>query len=266
MASRNRGRPKPSLRHISREHPSKEEDRAVMAAMIAASQKETKSPIVAAILGIGLIEYELERLLRRRLNRRDDETWDRLTEQGGPLDTFSAKIDLGYSLSLYDERLQFNMHLVRKIRNVFAHAKKLVYFDHELIKAELRTIHLPNSKRSNMYKLYAPLKELKSDAQWSYVGLCIMISSELLGRHTQMHTAAIRRMRRGKLQRFPAVTGSDLSRALLGFLGSPPPPLGDSLGFGLLSRTSDPSPEAPSPQFGDPPRSKPKRGGTPGKW
>ena len=131
MASRNRGKPKKGLRHLSSEPASTEESNAV-----AAHFTEAQSPIVAAILGQSLIENELDAMLRDRLAVNDDTHWAELNSDNGPLFSFNSKIMLGRVLKLYTAELEHNLHIVRKIRNAFAHSKKLITFDNQLIVAD----------------------------------------------------------------------------------------------------------------------------------
>src|SRR5258706_9473845 len=49
----------------------------------------------------------------------------------GPLATFYAKIDIGYALGLYELDQRFDFHIVRSIRNDFAHRlETLTFSDH----------------------------------------------------------------------------------------------------------------------------------------
>ena len=49
----------------------------------------------------------------------------------GPLATFSSKIDVGYALGLYGKETKAKLHLIRKIRNIFAHRHGAQTFDHK---------------------------------------------------------------------------------------------------------------------------------------
>lgn len=46
---------------------------------------------------------------------------DELLDNEGPLSTFSAKINMTYRLGLIDNSFSHSLHLIRKIRNSFAH-------------------------------------------------------------------------------------------------------------------------------------------------
>jgi len=74
----------------------------------------------AVILGAAKLDLQLYQLLLKVLlpnaSSRDD-----LLDGEGPLSTFSAKINMSYRLGLIDSHLAHALHLIRKIRNTFAH-------------------------------------------------------------------------------------------------------------------------------------------------
>jgi DNA-binding MltR family transcriptional regulator len=73
----------------------------------------------AAVLAGGYLDALLEDLLRAVLvlgPKLDD-----LISTGRPLGSFSSRIDLAYSLGLLPEVRLRDLHLIRKIRNYFAH-------------------------------------------------------------------------------------------------------------------------------------------------
>jgi DNA-binding MltR family transcriptional regulator len=131
---------------------------------------EGEHPIATAILGAVLIEHDLEQLLRSKLKHKDDETWAMLIADNGPLNSFYAKIVLGYTLGIYDKRVHGDLHIVRNVRNAFAHSKKLIQFDHPAVVAELR-----KASRSALPKARWKL----NDAKRCYAILCLRLSSRL---------------------------------------------------------------------------------------
>jgi len=64
----------------------------------------------------------------------------RLTEAAlfdgyGPLASFFAKIDIGFALGLYNAKTRFDLHVIRSIRNDFAHAvEDITFADNEVIR------------------------------------------------------------------------------------------------------------------------------------
>jgi hypothetical protein len=82
-----------------------------------------ESDRAAVILGASKLEDLLGRLLSRYMvaGYTDD---DPLLKKDGPLGTFSSRIYAAYRLGLIDTEFAKVLHLVRKIRNEFAHEVK----------------------------------------------------------------------------------------------------------------------------------------------
>jgi hypothetical protein len=86
-----------------------------------------QSDRAAAIVAASFLEDRLAALLK--VSMRDDPKVIRDMFGGhGPLGTFSAKIDLGFLINLYDERQHRVLHRIRTVRNKFAHGLELVTF------------------------------------------------------------------------------------------------------------------------------------------
>src|SRR5215469_2652966 len=115
---------KPKLRDYSRITLTTEESEQLRQLL---SQLEQQS-IANAIIGAVMVEHELDGLLRRRFKRKDDDTWEQLVSDQGPLTSFNAKIIAGYAFGIYDKKLRDDLHIVRAIRNAFAHSKKIIDF------------------------------------------------------------------------------------------------------------------------------------------
>ena len=73
-----------------------------------------------AIIGATFLEMQLEHILRNFLID-DEKEVDRLLEYDQPLGNFSGKITMAYCLGLIYKPVRDDLHLVRKIRNEFAH-------------------------------------------------------------------------------------------------------------------------------------------------
>lgn len=82
-----------------------------------------ESDRAAVILGTSKLEELLGKLLSRYMiaSYTDD---DPLLKRDGPLGTFSSRIYAAYRLGLIDTEFAKVLHLVRKIRNEFAHEVK----------------------------------------------------------------------------------------------------------------------------------------------
>jgi hypothetical protein len=178
-----------------RQSPSRDEFQALMDVMI--QTVGTAPHVVTAIFGAAMLEHELESQIRERMKHQDDETWSKLTDKGRPISNLYSKIVLGHALGIYDEVFRDNLHICSKIRNDFAHAKKLVTFEHEEIAAKMKNVQLPAAKRSQLYKSLARVKKLSDGCQASYANLCLILSTELISRNTIRKKASLRsRVRR----------------------------------------------------------------------
>ena len=108
----------------------------------------TKSPLhlitdrsLALITAAG-IERALERAIITHLPKLDVYTFRKLASSEGPLSSLFAKIHLGFALGLLDKRTRDNLDIVRRVRNVFAHAPKAVSFRTIPIAKECRKLKL----------------------------------------------------------------------------------------------------------------------------
>lgn len=199
---------------------------------------ENAPPIATAIMATAIIEIELEDLLQRRLPRKDEETWRVLTENNGPLSTLYSKIMMGYALNIYDEHVRDLLHIVRNVRNAFAHSKKLIDFDNDLIVAEIRSAPLPKKNNYGLGRGYRKtiesIREAAPDgARYTYLSLIWTLSTILIKKETQSLVAQRSRVRK-KVQSL-----SGANRLFSDFLY---PQLGFPKGF---------SPQFPPDQTGD---------------
>lgn len=79
-----------------------------------------ESDRAAVVLGAAKLDSLLYQILKKVLQP-CPENRDELFDGNGPLSTFSAKIDITFRLGLIDSALARSLHLMRKIRNSFAH-------------------------------------------------------------------------------------------------------------------------------------------------
>ena len=95
----------------------------------------------AAIIGASLLETRIEEALKIRL------LTNKITEDlfgaSSALGTFSAKINLAYSLRIYGKKTHRELNLIRKIRNEFAHFVKPLNFDSPKIANQCRELWFP---------------------------------------------------------------------------------------------------------------------------
>jgi DNA-binding MltR family transcriptional regulator len=74
-----------------------------------------------------ILEDHLEQGLLGRMRDLSSVVYKRMFA-GGPLSSFSAKIDLAFALNMIDETARKDFHAIRELRNAFAHAKSIVHF------------------------------------------------------------------------------------------------------------------------------------------
>jgi len=151
-------------------------------------------PIATAILGAVIVEHDLEQLLRARLKRKDHQTWARLTDERGPLNSFSSMIAMGYALGIYDQGMRSDLDIVRHIRNAFAHSRKPIHFDHPAVVAELKKA-TRWAKRDLSLQFKGRVDD-KYAAQHFYAILCLRLSSKITkieGRRIRSRTHRLER-------------------------------------------------------------------------
>lgn len=175
MRGSGRGKQKPKLRDLGRIHPDLLQEQELRKHASIESE-----PITAAIVGASLVEIQLEQLLRYKLGRLTDEQWHELIDEAGPLGTFHRKIILGRTLKLYGDEVKANLEIVRNIRNAFAHAKRFITFDHELVVSELRKVKIPKTQK----RIHKRIKEVFLTGQFAYIELCHEITMALIRRYT----------------------------------------------------------------------------------
>lgn len=99
-------------------------------------------PTAVAIIGAEMVEHELDLLINKRLRKKDKATWFSLVEDVGPLSTFHRKIALANAMSMFDEKIRHDLTIIKRIRNTFAHNRKLINFSDETIIEEIQSSKL----------------------------------------------------------------------------------------------------------------------------
>jgi len=105
------------------------------------SESDRGSVIVAA----ALVDESLEQLIKARLapsNGRDDELFD---TPYAPLSSLSAKIDFAYRAGVIRAQLKSTLHLLRRLRNDFAHSSGTLDFSSHKVQSRIREIFKLNS-------------------------------------------------------------------------------------------------------------------------
>jgi hypothetical protein len=190
-----KGQKKASLRDLSRERPGYEETSKIRKYL------ETASDVEAAITYAALIEQELEHLLFYRLKIKDREIIDDLTADGGSLSTFYDKILLGHAIKLYGDEICHNLHIIRRIRNVFAHAVMRVKFSNPLIVKELSRLRLRPKLDRKWARSLKDIQSEKGDARINYFILCTDCNVHLILRYTALLNASLRYHKRKRAKK-----------------------------------------------------------------
>jgi hypothetical protein len=191
--TRNRGKPKPSLRDLSITTLSGDE-----LIKWVKSLRATDPPIVVAITLAAILEHELDALLRPRISRNNDDTWRLLTSENGPLRSFFTKILMGYALKIYDNEIKAYLDIIRNVRNAFAHARGVIDFDNELIVKELSKIK-PPAKGKTWLRLGISRAISAPSGKASYIilGSTLLVYFQLKGAaRTHAHVSYLRRKER----------------------------------------------------------------------
>jgi len=87
-----------------------------------------------ALIATAFLDDALSELLKKNLIK-DKKVSDRLFGSNQPFGYFSSKIDVACALGLIGKAVRQNLHLLRKIRNDFAHVADPIGFEHPPIKS-----------------------------------------------------------------------------------------------------------------------------------
>jgi hypothetical protein len=103
-----------------------------------------ESPRAAVILAAAMLEQALDALLRARLVAAPTQSDSFFDGPYAPLASFSAKIDMAYRIGLISSSWSRDLHLVRRIRNDFAHNVTGCTFDDAPVRS--RVLELTRSQ------------------------------------------------------------------------------------------------------------------------
>ena len=106
------------------------------------SEFEAESDRAAVILGAAKLDLLLYQLLGRVLSPSPTGI-DELLDGDAPLSTFSARINLAHRLGLIDVPFARALHLVRRIRNAFAHELSGSSLDSSAHKDRVKELLMP---------------------------------------------------------------------------------------------------------------------------
>lgn len=103
-----------------------------------------ESPRASVILAAAMLEQALEALLRAHLVPMASQSDPLFDGPYAPLGSFSAKIDVAFRIGVVPSRFTRDLHLVRKIRNDFAHNVTGCTFDDAVVRS--RVLELTRSQ------------------------------------------------------------------------------------------------------------------------
>jgi DNA-binding MltR family transcriptional regulator len=86
-----------------------------------------------ALMAAAFLDDRMKSMLAARLVD-DQKVAQRVFEFNGPLGNFSSRIDFAYLLGVLPNNARRDLHLVRAIRNKFAHTASAIEFDHPSVK------------------------------------------------------------------------------------------------------------------------------------
>jgi hypothetical protein len=92
---------------------------------------------------VAILEYDLERCLKRSFNPLNARMENRLFGAYSPLGTFAAKIDIAFALGITTAEVHTELNKFRKIRNVFAHKRGSLSLETEPVKAMFYELKRP---------------------------------------------------------------------------------------------------------------------------
>jgi len=126
---------------------------------IAAFLEELKSQTDrgTAVIGAAVLDDLLIQVLTERFVKLGSERYEGLFDRtGAPISTFSARIELCFAVGTINNSSRLMLHLIRDIRNAFAHRIEQMTFDHpdvaEMIdKRILHGFKKPGKSRRDMF-------------------------------------------------------------------------------------------------------------------
>jgi DNA-binding MltR family transcriptional regulator len=95
------------------------------------------------LMSAALLDHELEEILKSYLID-DKKVVNNLLSNNGGLGNFSARIDMVYALGLISEKIYKDLHIIRKIRNDFAHIADPISFETQSIKDRCSNLYYNN--------------------------------------------------------------------------------------------------------------------------
>jgi DNA-binding MltR family transcriptional regulator len=99
---------------------------------------ETDRSIV--IVACALLDEALKETIKARLLPAAKKDWCVFTGGNSPISSFSARINLCYQLSLISDFMQRDLHIIRRLRNDFAHDPFELSFNSDSVKSRVEEL------------------------------------------------------------------------------------------------------------------------------
>jgi len=133
---------------------------------------EEQGDRTAAIMAGGYLEDFLAMSVKKLLVD-DAKIIDGFFTGMGPLSSFSAKIDMAYLLRLTDDQNRNRMHIIRRIRNDFAHDLSPLTFKSKRVADRCKALFNPDDLRKAVYDAQqsglGPMGDAKGDPRRIYL-------------------------------------------------------------------------------------------------
>ena len=128
-----------------------------------------ESDRAAAIVATAMLEESLKVLLRKRLGEPCSPREDILEGDQAPLQSFSAKINAAVQLGAISAHMARDLHLIRRIRNDFAHHPLNLTFESERIRNRVRALDEGSNYNSRNPATRAAIGP--PGARWDFLGV-----------------------------------------------------------------------------------------------
>lgn len=103
------------------------------------------------IVSAAMLDDILSQLLKRRLAPSLEKKDELLDDGSAAFSTFSARINLAYRVGLIRSNVRATLHLLRRIRNDFAHISDPTTFDSSSVKSRVHEIFTLNKEIMNSF-------------------------------------------------------------------------------------------------------------------
>jgi DNA-binding MltR family transcriptional regulator len=101
-----------------------------------------------AIIAAAVMDDLLNQLITSRLIDLGSERHDSLfSRTNAPLSSFSSRIEMAFALGVLSNEARLGLHLIRDVRNAFAHRIEQIQFDHPEVAQMIQSRAMPLLKR-----------------------------------------------------------------------------------------------------------------------